>query len=150
MTPTLALEGLAKTKPGEYAVRFVFGGVITAGTGLVAHYAGPELGGLFLAFPAILPASLTLLKRHDGRHQAVAAACGARLGSIALAAFALVVWSTTTRWNGAVVLTVATFTWAVVSTAAWAIRYGSSAPSAAAARGARTGAATRSDRRRVR
>jgi Protein of unknown function (DUF3147) len=137
MTPRLELDGLAKTKPRECIVRFLFGGAVTAGTGLVAHHFGPELGGLFLAFPAILPASLTLVKQHDGRRQAVADACGARLGSIGLAAFALVVWSTATTWNGALVLTVATLAWVVVSIAAWAGRYGSLQPSAADHRTAR-------------
>ena len=39
----------------NYAVRFVFGGIVTALTGLIARRYGPGVGGLFLAFPAIFP-----------------------------------------------------------------------------------------------
>jgi hypothetical protein len=105
-------------------VRFVFGGAVTAGTGLVAHYFGPGIGGLFLAFPAILPASLTLVEQHDGRANAVDDARGARLGCLGLAAFAFVTWRLGASWAGALVLGVATLTWVVVGLAAWAIRYG--------------------------
>jgi hypothetical protein len=39
-------------------------GAITAAAGLIAGLYGPTIGGLFLAFPSILPASLTLVA-HD-------------------------------------------------------------------------------------
>jgi Protein of unknown function (DUF3147) len=61
MTPELDPAGLKKAKPWEYVVRFFFGGLVTALAGLVAKVWGPVVGGLFLAFPAILPASLTLV-----------------------------------------------------------------------------------------
>ena len=47
----------------EYGLRFLFGGAITVGAGLIAKRWGPELGGLFLAFPAIFPASATLVEK---------------------------------------------------------------------------------------
>jgi hypothetical protein len=62
MTPEVSVDGLKKTKPWEYLVRFAMGGAITVATGIVAHVWGPLVAGLFLAFPAILPASLTLVK----------------------------------------------------------------------------------------
>ncbi len=34
-------------------------------TGLIAQHWGPVVGGLFLSFPAILPASATLIERHE-------------------------------------------------------------------------------------
>jgi hypothetical protein len=117
-------QALRKTKPWEYVARFVFGGVVTAATGLVAHRFGPEVGGLFLAFPAILPASLTLVKEHEGREQAAEDARGACLGSLGLAAFALVVWRGAEVAPPAVVLAAATVAWATVSVAAWAVCYG--------------------------
>jgi hypothetical protein len=49
----------------EYAVRFFFGGLITAATGLIARNFRAVIGGLFLAFPAIPPASATLLEKHE-------------------------------------------------------------------------------------
>src|SRR5689334_2494674 len=63
----------------EYALRFTFGGAITVCATLVARRYGPSIGGLFLAFPAILPASITLVKRHAGRRQAADDARGAIL-----------------------------------------------------------------------
>jgi uncharacterized protein DUF3147 len=124
VTPRFAPEELKKTRPWEYVVRFLFGGVVTACTGFVAHHFGAEVGGLFLAFPAILPASLTLVMQHDGRRQAADDVRGAMLGSLGLAAFALVTWRTGAQLPGVVVLAVATVTWVVVSVAMWAIRYG--------------------------
>ncbi|TMA76496.1 MAG: DUF3147 family protein [Deltaproteobacteria bacterium] len=59
--------------------------------GLVAREWGPSAGGLFLAFPAILPASLTLVARHDSRGDAADDARGAVLGAAALIVFAAVV-----------------------------------------------------------
>jgi hypothetical protein len=121
--PELAPEQLKKTKPWEYAVRFVFGGVITAMTGLIAHRWGPAVAGLFLAFPAILPASLTLVKQHDGRAKAADDARGARLGSVGLAAFALVVVIGATRLHPAIVLVLASLAWLAVDVPLWFARY---------------------------
>lgn len=72
-------------------------------TGLIGAKWGPGVGGLFLAFPAMLCASATLVQSHErrrkkeaglegakrGRNAASLDAAGAALGSIALAAFAL-------------------------------------------------------------
>ncbi len=75
-----------------YAIRFLFGGVVTAFTGWVAAKSGPVVGGLFLAFPAILPASVTLVREHEDADAAGQDAYGAMLGSIGLAAFGAVIW----------------------------------------------------------
>jgi hypothetical protein len=70
----------------------VLGGAVTACTGLVTEHWGPVIGGLF--FPAILPASVTLIERHEsekklsagiddrvrGRKTAALDAAGAVLG----------------------------------------------------------------------
>lgn len=60
--------------------------------GLVGSIVGPSAGGLFLAFPAILPATLTLIDEKDGKRSAEADALGAVVGSAALAAFGMVSW----------------------------------------------------------
>jgi hypothetical protein len=135
--PSFEPAALRKTRPWEYVVRSVFGGVVTAATGLVAHQFGPVVGGLFLAFPAILPASLTLVEQHDGREQAAEHARGACLGSIGLAAFALVVWRTAATWPGGLAIAVATLAWAGVSVAAWAVACGARASSLVGARNRR-------------
>lgn len=112
-------EGLKKTKPHEHVLRFVFGGLVTVATGVVAHEWGPAIGGLFLAFPAIVPASLTLVKSHDGRSDAIDDARGARLGALALCAFAIVVWGLCRRISPGLALTAALLAWALVGTLIW-------------------------------
>jgi len=57
MTIRIDLSGLRRTKWHDYAIRFLFGGLITGAAGLIAQRWGPGIGGLFLAFPAIFPAS---------------------------------------------------------------------------------------------
>lgn len=124
MRPLLRSGNLKRVKWWEYAVRFVFGGTITVITGLLARYVGPAFAGMFLAFPAILPASLTLVKEYEGRKKAADDARGARVGAVGLLAFALVVALTATRWPAAAVLGVATLAWLAVSLGVWAVVYG--------------------------
>jgi hypothetical protein len=122
--PKLAPDKLKQVKWWEYALRFVFGGVVTVATGLLAKNIGPAFAGMFLAFPAILPASLTLVKQHDGRKKAADDARGARVGAVGLLAFALVVALTAASWPATAVLVVATLAWLAVSLGVWAVVYG--------------------------
>src|SRR5580765_1497882 len=106
MRPQIDLKTLELTKWHEYLIRFVFGGCVTVLAGLVAREFGPIVGGLFLAFPAIFPASATLIEKHvrqrkekaglrgarRGKEAAALDAAGAVLGSFGLAAFGLVIW----------------------------------------------------------
>ena len=64
MRVRLKLLGIKETKWHEYLVRFVVGGLITVTAGLIAEVYGPVIGGLFLAFPSIFPASITLVQSH--------------------------------------------------------------------------------------
>src|ERR1700750_1906770 len=127
------LESLKGIKPREWAVRFVFGGAVFVLAGLVAKRFGPEIGGLFLAFPAIFPAGASLVEAHEKQHKAragydgtsrgrtVAAidACGAAMGCIALAGFALVFWIWLPRTSPWVVFLLATFVWLTVAVGLW-------------------------------
>jgi uncharacterized membrane protein (GlpM family) len=124
MMPTLSLSGLGRAKPWAYAVRFVFGGVVTVCAGLAAKAWGPLIGGLFLAFPAILPASLTLVNQHDGRSEAIDDARGGRLGSTGLAVFALLVWRRAREWPETLVLAAALAVWLLVDSILWWWRNG--------------------------
>jgi len=121
MRPRFRPSALAEVNGWEYVVRFAFGGIVTMGTGLAAHAWGPSVGGLFLAFPAILPASLTLVQMHEGRRETVAEARGALLGTLGLLAFAALAWVLAARWPAALVLVVATAGWAVACAAAWTL-----------------------------
>jgi hypothetical protein len=127
---------LRETSWYEYAIRFLFGGLITAGTGLIAKEFGAVIGGLFLAFPAILPASATLIAKHErekkgehGLHGSARArktasvdAAGASLGSLGLVAFARLGWRLLNVEIPWLVLLFATTAWMIVSVVAWQIR----------------------------
>ena len=63
-------SALRRTGWREYALRFVLGGAITVAANLIAQRFGPVVGGLFLAFPAIFPASATLVAKHEEKKKA--------------------------------------------------------------------------------
>jgi len=77
-----------------------------------------------LAFPAILPVSLTLVKRHDGREKATDDARGARIGSVALIAFAIPIWLGAEEGPFPFMLALATLAWLAVGGVLWALEYG--------------------------
>lgn len=99
----------------DWVIRFAFGAGVSALAAIVTKVAGPAIGGLFLAFPAILLASLTLVAKEEGAHRAREDARGAALGAVGLIAFALVVWGTTPAWPIGWTLLAATAAWAAVS-----------------------------------
>jgi hypothetical protein len=127
---------LRETRPHEYAVRFLFGGLCTVAAGLIAKRFGPGVGGLFLAFPAIFPAGVSLIESHekrrkakigsDGRNRGRMAASldsqGASLGCIGLWAFAFILWRSLNKHNAVLMISVAAMVWLVVSYALWAVR----------------------------
>jgi hypothetical protein len=127
------LTALTRTKWYEYVIRFFFGGAITVVAGLLAKEFGPTFGGLFLAFPAIFPASATLVEKHEkekerkagisgglrGRRAAALDARGAAMGSIGLACFAVVVWKLLMAWSSVWVFLTAMSIWLAVSVLIW-------------------------------
>jgi Protein of unknown function (DUF3147) len=58
-----------RSKWYEYLVRFAFGGAVTALAGVIAKRYGPGVGGLFLAFPAIFPATPLYWKSMKSRRK---------------------------------------------------------------------------------
>ena len=129
-------SAIRRTHWTEYAVRFLFGGVITVATGLIAKRFGPGVAGLFLAFPAILPAGATLIEKHEqkkkqgagfygvarGRSIASIDAAGAAMGSLGLVGFAIVVWRVLPRHSAWLSLTVASLIWLTIAVAIWWFR----------------------------
>jgi hypothetical protein len=73
-------SGLKETTRHEYAQRFVAGGMITVLAGVIARRWGLGIGGLFLAFPAIFPASTTLIQKHE-RQRKQRKGCTAKSGA---------------------------------------------------------------------
>lgn len=112
---------LQQTSWRDYGTRFLFGGVVTVCTGILANRYGPTVGGLFMAFPAILPAGITLIEKHENKDAAGADTSGAALGSIGLVAFAIAVWHLADRWAPWRVLTTATLVWLVVAVTLWLV-----------------------------
>ena len=109
--------GKLKTRFGDYAVRFLFGAAISLIAGLVGMHFGPKVGGVLLGFPAILPASLTLIERKEGKEEASVDSIGAILGAIAMIVFAVLVSVFVTRWGVLPSLVVALVVWTAVAVA---------------------------------
>jgi hypothetical protein len=105
---------LSKASPGDVAIRFVFGASIALIAAVAGHVFGAKVGGLFLAFPAVLPATLTLIERKEGTTKAWADASGGALGAIGLAAFAVTA-TLLLPWYPAAALLLALLAWALVS-----------------------------------
>jgi hypothetical protein len=136
MSVKVNFAALKQTKWHEYVIRFVFGGLITVATGIVAKKVGPGIGGLFLAFPAIFPASATLVEKHEkekkkqvgmegvvrGRNAASLDARGAAMGSGGLFVFAIVVWQFLAGHPAWLVFAGATLGWLIVSVVLWKLR----------------------------
>jgi len=123
------LDGLKQSTWGEYGIRFVLGGVITAGAGVIAKDYGPVVGGLFLAFPAIFPASVTLIEIHQrelhnekrAQQDAAADSAGTSLGSIGLMAFAATVGGLLPSTSSILAISAATASWLLGAGAAWTV-----------------------------
>ena len=110
---------LRVVRPRDLAVRFAFGAGVSAIAGAISQSAGPTAGGVFLAFPGILLASLTLVAREEGLHTARDDARGAAFGAIGMIAFAVVCWTLAERVNGWLVLGLAALAWLLISIAAY-------------------------------
>jgi hypothetical protein len=133
MIVTISTSGLKRTKWWELLLRFVMGGLVTVGAGEFAQRFGPGLGGLFLAFPALLASSVTLVQKHEregkqqkgmsgvirGRLAAGADAAGAAMGSIGLIAFAVCAWKLLPHFNPWLAISGATLVWAMICAAVW-------------------------------
>ncbi len=136
MVVKLDTSTVRETRWHEYILRFLLGGLITALAGLITQQFGPTIGGLFLAFPAIFPASATLMEKHErqrkeakglsgnqrGRDAAALDALGAAMGSAGLFLFAALVWAFLPRHRPWLVLASATCAWGIASAGIWNLR----------------------------
>jgi Protein of unknown function (DUF3147) len=129
-------ESIKGIKAHEWILRFLFGGAVCVFAGLMSSWFGREVGGLFLAFPAIFPASASLVESHERAHKARAGmdgtlrgrtvagidAAGASIACIGLAGFALLCWLLLPRVAPIAVFALATLAWLVLSVALWWLR----------------------------
>ncbi|HVC91615.1 MAG TPA: DUF3147 family protein [Acidobacteriaceae bacterium] len=130
------MSSLRLNRWSDYGVRFLFGGLVTVLTGVLANRYGPGVAGLFLAFPAIFPAGATLIEKHEkekkrqagwdgtvrGRMAASVDAAGAAMGSVGLIGFALVVWRFLPAHSAPAILVFAGAAWLATSILVWWIR----------------------------
>lgn len=133
---SLDLRAARRTSFGEYTLRFAIGGLVTVAAGLLAQHFGAVIGGLFLAFPAILPSSTSLVAKHErrrkrqagvrsptrGRKAAGLDAAGAALGSVGLAAFAVAIWQLLPHYGAALAFLCGLALWLIISTVLWWLR----------------------------
>jgi len=133
MRVSIKLDALKEIKPQEIAVRFAFGGLCTVAAYLIGRHFGPATGGLFLAFPAIFPATASLIDKHEreqkaeigedgtqrGRLAAAVDAAGTAMGCIGLMGFALVVWRCLAVQRANTVLLEALLAWVTLSVSFW-------------------------------
>jgi hypothetical protein len=132
----LKFDSLKEIKPTEYASRFLFGGLVTVFAGLIADHYGPVVGGLFLAFPGIFPAGVSLVEKHkmqreasagklgtqSARGEASVEAAGGSIGAIGLMGFAIVLWWGLPTYSFLLMLIIASAAWIVVSGLLWSVR----------------------------
>lgn len=130
------LSKLGKTKPTAYLTRFLFGCALTFVFSLISKWAGPVIGGLFLAFPGIYPPGSSFVEKKEeerkleagmegrmrARSLAGAHAVGAGAGCFGLMGFAAIMWLGLPRFGLAASLAIGTAGWFALSFGAWALR----------------------------
>ena len=119
--PEFNPEEIGAHRVRDYIIRFCFGAAISLVAGLIGMKFGPRLGGVFLAFPAILPASLTLIAKKEGNDPAARDSSGAVLGAIAMIAFAVIVSLWAVRLGVVLALAIGLVVWLVVAVALYAL-----------------------------
>ena len=119
--PRFKPSKLKDVAPPDLLIRFAFGAAISFIAGLVAIEWNSKAGGLFLAFPAILPATLTLIEKQESKRDAEENDEGAMLGSVAMIAFAAAgVWALRAVASGAA-LAIASVAWLATAVALYIV-----------------------------
>jgi hypothetical protein len=111
----LDLAQLRATHWRDLAIRFAFGATVSVAAGLIGVAFGARVGGMFLAFPAILPATLTLIAKQEGEQRSFHDLQGTVVGACGLAGFGVVASATIGRLDVLVALLLAFATWCAVA-----------------------------------
>jgi hypothetical protein len=119
--PVFSLRKLRDVRPRDLAIRFALGAGISVIAGILGNVFGHRFGGAFLAFPAILPASLTLVQEEEGTRRAGRNAIGAVLGAVGMVVFALVGEASFGRIPALLALVLALIGWILASIALYAL-----------------------------
>lgn len=110
-----------KARSRDLAIRFVAGALTSITAGLVTLAFNARVGGILLAFPAILAASLTLIEQQEDSVDAREDARGAIAGGVALAVFAAVAAVSLGHLAGALSLAIAALAWLVTAGLLYAV-----------------------------
>jgi Protein of unknown function (DUF3147) len=121
MRPQVDPKQVGRRKPSDYVTRFAFGAGIALVAGIVGMVFGPVVGGVLLGFPAILPASLTLIEKKEGKEEASIDSIGAVLGAAAMVGFAAAVSASAVRWGVVPALGAGLLVWLVVAASLYAL-----------------------------
>jgi hypothetical protein len=115
--PLVAVEPgkLKKIRGRDVGIRFAFGAAVSILAGLVSIVFNPVVGGMFLAFPAILPASVTLIEEKESTGKAATDIEGATIGALGLAVFAVVTGTVLRHTTAVLALFAATGAWLATS-----------------------------------
>jgi Protein of unknown function (DUF3147) len=112
--PALNPGKITEVRLRDLAIRFAAGAVASIIAGAVTLEFGARVGGILLAFPAILAASLTLVEEQQDSVDAGGDARGAIVGGCALIIFAAVAALSFRHLSGALALLLATGAWLAV------------------------------------
>ena len=122
--PHFEPKKVAGVKSRALVYRFVAGALTSVVAGVVSLVFGARIGGIFLAFPAILAASLTLIAEEDDRVEAREDARGATMGGLALASFAAVAALMLGQVTAVVALVAAALAWMLVAFVGYFVLWG--------------------------
>jgi hypothetical protein len=113
--PSVEPKNLGDVRGRDLGYRFIAGAITSVVAGILTIVFGARVGGVMLAFPAILAASLTLIEDQEDGAEAREDARGAVIGGVALGAFAGVAAVTLGHLNAAIALALATIAWFTVA-----------------------------------
>jgi len=109
--PSFDTGKIAEARPRDLAIRFAAGAATSVIAGAVTLAFGARVGGILLAFPAILAASLTLIEEQEDSLEAREDARGAIIGGGALMIFAALAALSLRHLPGALALLIAAGAW---------------------------------------
>ncbi|HLI60031.1 MAG TPA: DUF3147 family protein [Solirubrobacteraceae bacterium] len=113
--PKFEVGKALKADPRGMLVRFGAGMLTSVVAGALTLAFGPRIGGIMLAFPAILVASLTLIYHEEDAHEAREDARGAIAGGVALIVFAVVFTLLIGHASAPLTLVLAAVSWVLVA-----------------------------------
>ncbi len=113
--PCFNSANLKQIRPKDIIIRFIFGVIVSALAGIISSHFGPKIGGSFLSYPAILPASLTLIQAKDSKIESRKQAWGAIFGGVGLVGFSSIGSYLITSLNPLLVLSTLLLIWIIIS-----------------------------------